>query len=197
MLFNSLQFPIFFSLFLIANFAIEHKYRWILILSASYYFYGSWHVGFAGLLALTTIVDFTAGILLEKAETMISANMLPYAMTSRGNSHNINGMAYLEACYKAGNMQLAQTVKAALKKDLEQQKKYYDYLRTDRPDLFAGFEGRGGEAERNEYFLQLFGELIKKYEPEAAKTPVEGNVNITNPPGPDSAKQKDSLKKPK
>ena len=135
--------------------------------------------------------------LLEKAETMISANKLPYAMTSRGNSHNINGMAYLEACYKAGNMQLAQSVKAALKKDLEQQKKYYDYLRTDRPDLFAGFDGRGGEAERNEYFLQLFGELIKKYEPEAAKTAVEGNVNITNPPGPDSAKQKDSLKKPK
>jgi hypothetical protein len=122
-------------------------------------------------------------------------------MTSRGNSHNIDGLAYLEACYKAGNMPLAQTVKAALKKDFEQQKKYYDYLKAERPDLFAGFadsEGRrDGEASRNDYFYQLFGELVKKYEPETAKPPTEGDVNIKNKPAIDSAHLKDSLKKNK
>ncbi|HMK27939.1 MAG TPA: DUF2723 domain-containing protein [Chitinophagaceae bacterium] len=132
--------------------------------------------------------------LLEKSETLISAGKLPYAMTSRGNSHNINGLAYLEACYKAGNMQLAQTVKGALKKDFEQQKKYYDYIRAERPDLFIGFDGRDGEAARNEYFLQLFGDLVKHYEPETIKPTTEGPVNIIKPSGPDSINKKDSNK---
>jgi hypothetical protein len=135
--------------------------------------------------------------LLEKSETLISAEKLPYAMTSRGNAHNINGMAYLEACYKAGNMQLAQTVKTALKKDLDQQKSYYEYLRTDRPELFSAFDGREGEAARNEYFIQLLNDLVAKYEPQTTKPPAEGPVNITNKPGADSVNKKDSLKKPK
>ncbi len=134
--------------------------------------------------------------LLEKSESLIGPDKLPYAMTSRGNDHNIKGLAYLEACYKAGNMQLAQNVKGALKKDFEQQKKYFDYLRTERPDLFRGFDGRDGEAARNEYFLQLFGELVKRYEPETTITPSEGPVNITNPAGPDSLNKKDTNKKP-
>jgi hypothetical protein len=132
--------------------------------------------------------------LLEKSETLISAEKMPYAMASRGNMHNMNGLAYLEACYKAGNMQLAQTVKGALKKDFEQQKKYFDYMKAERPDLFAGFDGRDGEAARNDYFLQLLGDLIKNYEPETAKPTTEGPVNITKPAGPDSAHKKDSVK---
>ncbi|MGH2553608.1 MAG: hypothetical protein ACRDEB_07820, partial [Chitinophagaceae bacterium] len=105
-------------------------------------------------------------------------------------------LAYLEACYKAGNMKLAQTVKAALKKDFEQQKKYYDYLKAERPALFTGFDGRDGEAARNEYFQQLFSELVNKYEPESVKPPTEGPVNIKNPSGKDSLNIKDSVKKP-
>ena len=132
--------------------------------------------------------------LLEKAETLIGAEKLPYSMVSRGNTHNINGLAYLEACYKAGNLQLAQHIKGALKKDFEQQKKYYDYLRAERPDLFEGFDGRDGEAARNDYFLQLFGELVRRYEPEAANAPTEGPVNITKP-APDSLIKKDTNKK--
>jgi hypothetical protein len=134
--------------------------------------------------------------LLEKSETLISAEKLPYAMTSRGNTHNINGLAYLEACYKAGNKQLAQNVKAALKKDFEQQKKYYDYLKAERPDLFIGFDGRDGEAARNQYFMELLDELVKKYEPETAIPASEGPVNIITTKGPDSINKKDTGKKP-
>jgi hypothetical protein len=115
---------------------------------------------------------------------MITPEQLPYAMTSRGNAHNINSLAFLEACYKAGNMQLAQTVKAALQKDFEQQKKYYDYIRTERPELSSGFEGRDGEAPRNEYFLQLLGDLVDKYEPKKDKPAIEGDKNIINPSRP-------------
>lgn len=133
--------------------------------------------------------------MLQKCESMITPEQLPYAMTSRGNGHNINGLAYLEACYKAGNMQLAQTVKAALQKDFEQQKKYYDYIRAERPELSGGFEGRDGEAPRNEYFMQLLGALVERYEPKKEKPAIEGDKNIINPPRPgDNSKPADSGK---
>jgi hypothetical protein len=92
-------------------------------------------------------------------------------------------------------MQLAQNVKAALKKDFDQQKKYYDYLRTKRPELFIGFDGDYGEAARNETFLRVFDKIVSNYEPETAKPTTEGPVNITKPAGPDSINKKDSVKK--
>ncbi len=110
-----------------------------------------------------------AGRILDKAEQLISSDMLPYAMVSRGNSHNINGLAYLEAAYKSGKMELAQRVKAALQKDFEEQKAYYDYLKNNREELFSGFDGPNGEAARNEYFLQLLGALEQRYAPAAAQ----------------------------
>jgi hypothetical protein len=94
-------------------------------------------------------------------------------------------------------MQLAHSVKDALKKDFEQQKKYYDYMKAERLELFADFDGQDGEAARNEYFLRLFGELVNKYEPDAAKQPTEGPVNITNPKGADSLNKIDTGKKDK
>ena len=54
----------------------------------------------------------------------------------------------------------------------------------------------GGPLWNND-FLQLFGALIKKYEPETAKPPTEGPVNIMNQLGPDSLNKKDSGNKPK
>lgn len=122
---------------------------------------------------------------LDRAEKLID---LPYAMVSRGNAHNINGLAYLEAAYKAGRMDLAQKVKAALKKDFEEQKAYYDYLKAEREDLFAGFDGQQGEAARNEYFMSLLGILEKRYEPNAATTPgtTEGPNSIQTGPARDS-----------
>lgn len=117
--------------------------------------------------------------LLEKCEKMISSDDMPYAMVSRGNSHNINGLAYLEAAYKAGKMDLAQKVKDALKKDFQQQKAYYDYLKTNREDIFSGFDGPNGEAARNEYFLGLVDALEKRYVPGAAASPTtEGQKTI-------------------
>ena len=90
-------------------------------------------------------------------------------------------------------MQLAQTVKAALKKDFEQQKKYYDYIRTSRPELASGFDGQEGESPRNDYFMHQFELLIKRYEPETAKPSTEQPTNIVNPPRlGDTTKKPDS-----
>src|SRR5258706_5802952 len=69
--------------------------------------------------------------LLGKCESMIDSKDLPYAMISRGSSHNIYGLYYLEAAYKAGNLQLAEKVKQAMKRDIEQQRSYYNYLKEE------------------------------------------------------------------
>ena len=134
--------------------------------------------------------------LLEKAEKLVNKYDMPYAMASRNNSHNIQNMSYLEACYKAGNMQLAKEINAALRKDLQQQKAYFDYLKTERGEFFGTFDGRNGDAEQNEYFLQLLDELGKKYDPQTLLKPptTEGPTTIENTVKPDSAKKTDSGK---
>ncbi len=113
--------------------------------------------------------------LLERCESLIHKEDMPYAMVSRGNQHNINSLAYLEACYKAGNLKLAGEVRAALKKDLEQQAAYYEYLRQNKEPFFSAFDGREGEAARNAYFLSLLDALEQRYNPNAIKPAVNNS----------------------
>lgn len=60
MLFNSVDFLIFFPIVVILHFAIPHRFRWILLLFASYYFYMSWRPEYIILIVLSTLVDFFA-----------------------------------------------------------------------------------------------------------------------------------------
>ena len=66
MLFNSLSFIIFFIIVTFAYFLLPHRYRWMLILAASCYFYMSFIPKFILILAATIIIDYFAGIGLEK-----------------------------------------------------------------------------------------------------------------------------------
>lgn len=68
MLFNSFSFAIFLMIVFIIYWAIPHKYRWLLILIASYYFYMSWNVKYVFLILMTTIISYSAAILLEKED---------------------------------------------------------------------------------------------------------------------------------
>jgi len=68
MLFNSLQFVFFFPIVVAAYFALKPKYRWILLLLASYYFYMCWNYKYIVLIILSTVVDYFAGIILHKTE---------------------------------------------------------------------------------------------------------------------------------
>ena len=70
MLFNSLTFAIFLPLVFIIYWCLPHKYRWLLLLGASYYFYMSWNVKYIFLILFTTAVSYGAGILLEKEKRM-------------------------------------------------------------------------------------------------------------------------------
>ncbi len=66
MLFNSLHFAIFLPIVFILYWKIPSKYRWILLLVSSYYFYMSWNVKYVILILFTTIISYTCALLLER-----------------------------------------------------------------------------------------------------------------------------------
>lgn len=69
MLFNSLQFLIFFIIVVLSYFLLPHKYRWVLLLASSCYFYMIFMPVYILILGFTIVVDYFAGILLETNHT--------------------------------------------------------------------------------------------------------------------------------
>lgn len=69
MLFNSLVFAAFFPTVVALYFLVPRRYRWVLLLGASYYFYAAWRVEYLGLIVLSTLVDYWAGIRMGKLES--------------------------------------------------------------------------------------------------------------------------------
>ena len=45
---------------------MPHKYRWIMLLLASYFFYMSWKPKYVILLIISTVVSYVAAILIEQ-----------------------------------------------------------------------------------------------------------------------------------
>jgi len=66
MKFNSIQFLVFFPLVAIAFFSIPHRWRWMLLLGASYLFYASWNPKYIIVLLTMTAIGYLSGLLLEK-----------------------------------------------------------------------------------------------------------------------------------
>ncbi len=65
MIFNSIQFVFFFLLVTTLYYLLPHKYRWLLLLSASCYFYMAFIPVYILILGFTIVIDYFAGILLE------------------------------------------------------------------------------------------------------------------------------------
>lgn len=65
MSFNSLHFLIFFPIVIGLYFSIPHRYRWMLLLIASYYFYMSWKAEYIMLIALSTLVNYSASLWID------------------------------------------------------------------------------------------------------------------------------------
>jgi alginate O-acetyltransferase complex protein AlgI len=68
MLFNSFHFLVFFPIVVCIYYALPQKFRWILLLIASYYFYMSWKAEYIILIVVSTVVDFIAGLAIENAD---------------------------------------------------------------------------------------------------------------------------------
>jgi alginate O-acetyltransferase complex protein AlgI len=61
MLFNSIEFIIFFPTVILLYFATPYRFRWLLLLIASYTFYMFWRVDYALLLVCSTLIDYACG----------------------------------------------------------------------------------------------------------------------------------------
>ncbi|MEO8665669.1 MAG: MBOAT family O-acyltransferase [Ignavibacteria bacterium] len=68
MLFNSIQFLIFFPVVTFLYFITPHKFRWLLLLTASCYFYMSFIPVYILILLVTIVIDYIAGIYIERSE---------------------------------------------------------------------------------------------------------------------------------
>ena len=69
MLFNSISFAIFLPIVFGVYWSISHKYRWIILLLSSYYFYMSWNAKYIVLIIFTTCVSYFSALLLKKFES--------------------------------------------------------------------------------------------------------------------------------
>jgi alginate O-acetyltransferase complex protein AlgI len=68
MLFNSLHFILFLPVVFSLYWLMPHRWRWVLLLLASYYFYMSWNPWFGLLLLGTTLIDWYAGLRIHAAK---------------------------------------------------------------------------------------------------------------------------------
>ncbi len=69
MLFNTIDYVIFLPIVIFLYYAIPQKYRWILLLAASYFFYMSWKVEYIFLIIFSTLVDYFCGRKMDKLPT--------------------------------------------------------------------------------------------------------------------------------
>lgn len=67
MQFNSLHFVFFFPAVFLLHWLLPFRYRWMLLLAASYYFYAICHPLYALLLLGTTLIDWYAALRIGKA----------------------------------------------------------------------------------------------------------------------------------
>ncbi len=69
MLFNTFDFACFFVAVYLAYFCLEHRGQNLLLLAASYYFYGRWNAELLGLIAFSTVTDYLCGLALHRSES--------------------------------------------------------------------------------------------------------------------------------
>lgn len=68
MLFNSWQYFVFLPLVVGLYFLLPQRFRWVLLLGASYYFYMSWNANLVVLIATTTLTSYAAALAIAKTD---------------------------------------------------------------------------------------------------------------------------------
>ncbi len=68
MLFNSIEFIVFFPIVVVLYFLLQQRFRWLLLLVASYYFYMSWKPEYLGLILVSTIIDYISGLQISRSQ---------------------------------------------------------------------------------------------------------------------------------
>ena len=70
MLFNSLEFILFFPIVSLVYFLIPHKVRYLWLLAASYFFYMQWNAAYALLMLTSTVITYFSGYFIEKFDAL-------------------------------------------------------------------------------------------------------------------------------
>ena len=68
MLFNSIEYILFFASVVGAYYALPHTKRWLLLLVASYVFYAWWNPGYAALILGSTLIDYRVAIAMDRSD---------------------------------------------------------------------------------------------------------------------------------
>jgi len=76
MIFNSLEYILFLPLVFVLFYLFRHKFRVFILLAASYYFYISWNPVFIILILLSTLIDFGAGLSLERTRSKFTRRLI-------------------------------------------------------------------------------------------------------------------------
>ena len=66
MLFNSLEFALFFLVVVLVYFRLAPGHRIVFLLAASYFFYAYWRWEYTGLLVFSTLLDYTCALLIHR-----------------------------------------------------------------------------------------------------------------------------------
>lgn len=82
MLFNSIDFLIFFPIVTIIFFLIPRKMRNIWLLLVSYYFYACWNPRYTILIAVSTVITYGSGLVIGKCSTKYKKLVLALSLTS-------------------------------------------------------------------------------------------------------------------
>lgn len=78
MLFNSLNFMVFFPIVVLFYWVIPKKLRYIWLLAASYYFYMSWNAKYAILIGISTIITYLCGLGIDAVRKKKMQNEIRY-----------------------------------------------------------------------------------------------------------------------
>lgn len=71
MLFNSIEFIIFFLFVVAVYYLTTNKYRWFVLLVASYYFYMSWNPFYIILIAGSTVIDYLIALRISNTKEVL------------------------------------------------------------------------------------------------------------------------------
>ena len=96
MLFNSLEFLIFFPIVVLLYYLIPDRWKHYWLLLASYYFYMSWNARYALLILFSTLVTYACGLLLEKAQEKGDAGRTRKWLVFAGLFLNLSLLVYFK-----------------------------------------------------------------------------------------------------
>lgn len=65
MLFNSIEYLLFFPIVVMLYFSIPDRWKWIVLLVASYFFYACWKLEYVVLIMFTTLADYIIGLRID------------------------------------------------------------------------------------------------------------------------------------